>query len=178
MDGKCQSGMKLLLLVCACNQTVVSTLRYCAITLVMRSFVVVLLLLITAIPAQAGVKAAFIDGVYVFTGDGCDKLKSLQSGKTAPSVMTQPWTVTSDGIAFWEGSCSFSKVEKQGQKTWRVTAECEENGDLSKEIYVWRRTSKTTFSVRLANPNTSAKGRGAKTYTRCDVSLTDPALKP
>ncbi len=122
----------------------------------------------SASAAEVRLKADFIDGTYVFTPDGCDKLRTLAAGGTA-TVMTQPWSVSADGISFWEGGCDFSKIKKRNAGQWHVMAACEENGDEYVESYLFKRTSKTTFAVSLTTKNASAEKRLPKIYTRCDV---------
>ena len=134
----------------------------------MSSVLAALIAIASTCPAQAQLKADFIDGTYVFTPDGCDKLKALAAGGTA-GVMTQPWSVSADGISFWEGGCGFSKIKKRGDEQWHVTAACEENGDEYVESYVFKRTSKSTFAVSLTTRNASADQRLPKTYTRCII---------
>ena len=120
-------------------------------------------------PAEAGVKADFIDGSYVLYQVGCDKLKALGNG-TSPSVTTQPWVTTSEGISYWEGGCHFTKITKLKHQRWRVIADCGEEAEGSSiETYEYHRTSPTTFSVKLTTPGTTAKQRPPVTYLRCDL---------
>ena len=134
----------------------------------MRMHFPLLLALTTACPAFAGVKDDFLDGAYVFNAKACEKLKALAAG-TSPAAETEPWVMRADGISFWEGGCDFSKIEKRGRKSWHVTASCGEGPDVYVESYLFRRRSKTTFSVTLTTPGASAENRVPKRYFRCDV---------
>jgi hypothetical protein len=134
-----------------------------------------LALLCLSLPAHAGVKASFLGGTYVFTGDGCAKLKALAAGGT-PSISTVPWYVTADGISYWEGGCEFTKVRPGKKNQWKVTAACGEEDGESTETYTYLKTSPTTFAVTLTTSGASAQERKPVTYTRCDVGpIPDPS---
>jgi hypothetical protein len=125
--------------------------------------------LATAAPAMGQQKASFIDGTYVFSPGACAKLKALAAG-TTQNASTVPWHVTADGISFWEGGCSFSRIIKGKSKTeWKVEAKCGEGEDESTETYTWRRTSTKTFLVTLTTPGTTLEDRKPVRYTRCSV---------
>jgi hypothetical protein len=128
-----------------------------------------------ALPAHAQLKAKFIDGTYVFTVDGCAKLKALAAGGNQ-SISTVPWYVTADGISYWEGGCGFTKIKPGKKKNeWKVTASCGEEDGESTESYTYLKTSPTTFSVTLTTPGASADDQKPVTYTRCDVGpIPDP----
>ena len=141
----------------------------------MRRLVIPTLLMASlAMPAHAGLKARFIDGVYVFTDDGCAKLKALAAGGTL-SVGTYPWFVTADGISYWEGGCEFTKIKAGKKNQWKVTAACGEEDGENTETYTWAKASPTTFSVTLTTPGADADQQKPVTYSRCDV---DPAKLP
>ena len=123
---------------------------------------------LTALAAQAQQKAGFIDGTYVLSVDGCNKLKALKRG-VPESIGTVPWSVDADGISMWEGGCGWSKVQKLGGKRWALTAECEQEVDTSVETYEYTRTSPTTFAVKLTTKGTSKAEQKPVTYLKCDV---------
>ena len=123
----------------------------------------VLLALVIALPASAGVEAKFIDGTYVMSEDACEKLKRLQEG-TTPSVSTGPWSAHSKGFDYWEGGCEFSKVtEKAAGREWVVVAECVDGPEETTETYTFVRKGEGVFAVTLKGD------KDARTYTRCDV---------
>ena len=134
----------------------------------MRLAAAALALISLTLPAHAGLKAKFIDGTYVFTSDGCAKLKALAAGGNQ-SISTVPWYVTADGISYWEGGCGFMKIKAGKKNHWKVTASCTEEIDESIESYTYLRTSPTTFSVTLTTPGASAEDRKPVTYTRCNL---------
>jgi hypothetical protein len=134
----------------------------------MRAVATALAVLGLALPAHAGVKAKFLDGAYVFTDDGCAKLKSLAAGGNQ-NVGTYPWYVTRDGISYWEGGCEFTKIRPGKKNQWKVTASCGEEDGESTETYTYLKTSSVTFAVTLTTPGASADDRKPVTYTRCDV---------
>ena len=126
------------------------------------------LLTICTWPAAAQQKAGFIDGTYVLSTEGCTKLKALKHGATE-SIGTVPWSVTAEGISYWEGGCGWSKVKTLGARRWALTAACGEDIDMSVESYEYTRTSPTTFSVKLTTKGASPKERKPVSYQRCDV---------
>lgn len=126
------------------------------------------LLTIFTWPAAAQQIAGFIDGTYVLSTDGCTKLKALKHGATE-SIGTVPWSVTAEGISYWEGGCGWSKVKTLGARRWALTAACGEDIDMSVESYEYTRTSPTTFSVKLTTKGASVKERKPVSYQRCDV---------
>ncbi len=126
------------------------------------------LLTIFTWPAAAQQKAGFIDGTYVLSTDGCTKLKALKHGATE-SIGAVPWSVTAEGISYWEGGCGWSKVKTLGARRWALTAACGEDIDMSVESYEYTRTSPTTFSVKLTTKGASVKERKPVSYQRCDV---------
>lgn len=126
------------------------------------------LLGVFTLPVAAQQKASFIDGTYVLNAEGCTKLKALKHG-AAESIGTVPWSVTAEGISYWEGGCGWSKVKALEAKRWALTAECGEDIDTSVESYDYTRTSPTTFSVKLTTKGASAKERKPVSYQRCDV---------
>jgi len=119
-----------------------------------------------AAPAVAQQKADFIDGTYVLNPEGCGMLKALADGATE-SIDTTPWTVTADGISFWEGGCGWSKVEKKGD-SWALTADCEEEESYT-ENYLIRRAAPDTLTVTLTTPGAAEQDRQPHTYLKCDV---------
>jgi hypothetical protein len=141
----------------------------------MRALILFATAFALAAPAFAQQKASFIDGTYTFAPGACDKLKALAAGG-AQSVSTVPWYVTADGISFWEGGCSFSKISKGKKKDeWKVVAACSENDEEYTESYTFRRTSPTGFAVTLTSPGTAAKDAKPVQYERCDVGkIPDP----
>ena len=118
------------------------------------------LLTIFTWPAAAQQKAGFIDGTYVLSTDGCTKLKALKHGATE-SIGAVPWSVTAEGISYWEGGCGWSKVKTLGARRWALTAACGEDIDMSVESYEYTRTSPTTFSVKLTTKGASEIGRAS-----------------
>ena len=137
----------------------------------MRLLLIPMAVLCAAAPAQADVKARFIDGQYVMSAEACGKLKALARGATR-SLGTVPWSVSRDGFDQWEGSCGFKRIRETAKgKRWEVTATCEGlvPEDESTESYIFERTSPTTFSVTLTTPGAKPEDRAPKTYMRCDV---------
>jgi hypothetical protein len=135
----------------------------------MDKLIFILFGLAIATPAMAQQSASFIDGTYVFSPGACAKLKALAAGATQ-KASTVPWHVTADGISFWEGSCSFSRISKdKSKKEWKVEAKCGEGEDESTETYIWRRKSTNTFLVTLTTPGTTPEDRKPVRYTRCNV---------
>jgi hypothetical protein len=137
---------------------------------VMRKLILILTGLALATPALAQQTASFINGTHTFAPGACDKLKALAAGGIQ-AVSTVPWYVDEDGISYWEGGCSFSKISKgKGRNEWKMVARCSENADVeTTETYTWRRISSTRFMVTLTTPGTSAADRKPVRYTRCAV---------
>jgi hypothetical protein len=117
-----------------------------------------------ATPAHAQKKAAFLDGTYTMSVEACGKLQAIAKGGHK-SIGTVPWSVSRDGIDYWEGGCGYTRITEQlkGRK-WLVVAACHDGPDASKETYTWIQNANGTFSVTLKGEKT------AKLYTRCDVS--------
>ena len=116
-----------------------------------------------ALPAAAQVKAPFLDGTYTMSTEACQKMQALANGGPK-SISTVPWSVSRNGIDFWEGSCRFTAITEQRKgKQWRVLASCSEGPDTSKEVYTYVRNNGGSFDVTLKGDKQAVR------YTRCDA---------
>ncbi|MBL8789391.1 MAG: hypothetical protein JNM45_02775 [Rhizobiales bacterium] len=119
--------------------------------------------------ALAQDKADFIDGTYVLNPEGCAMLRA-RAVSGVENADTTPWTVSADGISFWEGGCAWSRVEKTGENTWALAASCEDGLDSYSESYVYRRLRAGELEVTLTTEGASEKDRRPHTYLRCEAA--------
>lgn len=127
-----------------------------------------LALVATASSAGAQLTASFIDGTYVTSAKACAQLKALAKGGRK-NINTVPWSLDKKGFSSWEGGCGFKKItERKKGSEWAIEADCQEGAEESKEAYLFRRASPTTFEITLTTKAATAEQRRPQTYIRCD----------
>ncbi len=111
--------------------------------------------------ATAQMKGNFIGSGTYATVEGCKKVAALVAGAVR-NVETVPETLTQDGFAGWEGSCTFRSItEFEKGKKWKAAMDCQEGAEEGPESDLFERLPDGSLKVTVMGNDTI--------FVRCDA---------